>query len=400
MSAENGSIQHRGALSLLLFASTLGVMGGAIIFPVLELIRRDLDVSGTAAGLIITTHGLTIAVTSPITGWLIDRLGARHMLGVGLILYGVAGGTGLVVSSYHALIASRVFFGAGAAVVFTATTVAMLAPYRGPERDRVMGWRTTATSLGGVVWPLIAGALGGLSWHGPFGLYLMGIPIGIAAFVLLPEAGDEQGKASGSVLGLLRERPRLLGVYGLMFLMFVMMYSLAVFLPQRLGEIGVEEPFLVSLIFAPAAGVASLVGLVYARIRAHAGHLNLLRWSALCWIGAFLVLGTVSHPAPLVIAPILFGIGNGLTFPTLSVLIAEYAPASLWGRANAFAATSVFVGQFMSPILLGPVIDATSITTGFLVVAGISALILVALLAAPRMTSARSEPDPVEATPR
>lgn len=400
MSAETGSIHHRGALSLLLFASTLGVMGGAIIFPVLELIRRDLDVSGTAAGLIITTHGLTIAITSPLTGWLIDRLGVRRMLGVGLVLYGVAGGAGLLVSSYPALITSRVLFGAGAAVVFTATTVAILALYRGSERDRVMGWRTTATSLGGVVWPLIAGALGGLSWHGPFALYLMGIPVGVAAFVLIPETRDEQGKASGSILALLRERPRLLGVYGLMFTLFVMMYSLAVFLPQRLAEIGVEEPILVSLIFTPAAGVASLVGLVYARARAHVSHVNLLRLSALCWIGAFVVLGTVSNPVLLVIAPALFGIGNGLTFPTLSVLIAEYSPASLWGRANAFAATAVFVGQFMSPILLGPVIDATSITTGFLVVAGISVFILLALVVAPRLTASRARPAPVDAAAR
>src|SRR5690606_7382153 len=112
-------------------------------------------------------------------------------------------------------------------------------------------------------------------------------------------------------------------------------------------------------------------------------HLLLLRVSMLCWVFAFLVLGLVDRPGLLVVAPILFGVGNGLTFPTLSVLIAEYAPAGMWGRANAFAAIAVFLGQFMSPILLGPLIDATAITTGFLAVAGACTAILVALMLAP-----------------
>ena len=39
--------------------------------------------------------------------------------------------------------------------------VALLALYRGSVRDRVMGWRSTATSVGGLVWPLLGGVLGG-----------------------------------------------------------------------------------------------------------------------------------------------------------------------------------------------------------------------------------------------
>jgi ACDE family multidrug resistance protein len=54
-------------------------------------IRSDLGVSGTAAGLIITAHSLAIAVSSPLVGWLIDRLGVRPVLSGGLVLYGIAG---------------------------------------------------------------------------------------------------------------------------------------------------------------------------------------------------------------------------------------------------------------------------------------------------------------------
>jgi MFS family permease len=155
-----------GSLVLLLLASMLGPMAGATIVPVLEAIREDLGVGGTAAGLIITTHGLAIAIASPIAGWTIDRWGVRRPLATGLIIFGVAGGAGIFVSSYPALIASRAVFGVGTALVFTGSTVALLTLYQGTARDRVMGWRTSFTSFGGLTFPLLAGALGTLlSWH-------------------------------------------------------------------------------------------------------------------------------------------------------------------------------------------------------------------------------------------
>jgi predicted MFS family arabinose efflux permease len=52
-------------LAVLLAGSTLGVMGGAVLVSVLEVIRGEFEVSGTAAGFILTAHGLAIAVTSP-----------------------------------------------------------------------------------------------------------------------------------------------------------------------------------------------------------------------------------------------------------------------------------------------------------------------------------------------
>jgi MFS family permease len=89
----------RGALTVLLLASTLTVMAGAIIAPVLPLIRGELAIGPTAAGLIVTTHGLVIALAAPVVGRLVDRHGPRRTLAGGLALYGLAGGAGLFVSA-------------------------------------------------------------------------------------------------------------------------------------------------------------------------------------------------------------------------------------------------------------------------------------------------------------
>ncbi|WP_165984156.1 MFS transporter [Streptomyces sp. YIM 98790] len=371
-------------LALLLFSSTLGVLGGAIIVPVLEVIRGGLGITGTQAGLILTTHGLAMALCSPLTGRIVDRWGIRRPMAGGLLLYGLGGGSGLVTTTYPALLAGRFVFGAGAAMVFTATTVALLSLYRGTLRDRVMGWRSVATTAGGVLWPMAAGLLGGLSWHTPFAIYLIGVPLGLAALLFVPDTRPApQGADSGGVIRLFRRRPRLIGLYTLLMATALMMFVLAVFMPQRLAEVGVEDPFVVSIYsVVTGAAMASLVGMVYARVRARCSYAALLRTAAAAWTLGFLVFGVADHPLLLLVVPVLTGLGTGIVFPALTVLIDETAPRELRGRATSLQGTFNFVGQFTSPLLFGPLIAATSITTGSLVTAGLAGLILLVLLLA------------------
>lgn len=75
-----------------------------------------------AARLIITTHGILIAICSPLVGLLIDKFGAKRPFVLGLILYGLAGGSGLLIDNYWLLIVSRVLLGVGVAAIFTSIT--------------------------------------------------------------------------------------------------------------------------------------------------------------------------------------------------------------------------------------------------------------------------------------
>ncbi|WP_079189116.1 MFS transporter [Streptomyces kebangsaanensis] len=371
-----------GALVTLLLASTLGVMAGSVISPVVEVMRGALGVSGTAAGLVVTAHALAVAVVSPLAGRLIDRRGVRTPLACGLVLYGLGGATGLFATSYPVLIVGRLVFGVGAAAVFTGTTVALLQLFQGRRRDRVMGWRSAANSVGGVTWPLLGGALGGISWHGPFAVYLVGLPLGLLAVLVLPQGRNNHGTSEGGLVTLVRRSPALLGFYALQAASSVFLYAMVIFLPQRLAALDIHEPLMVSLYSVViTSAVGSLVGLVYAQLRARLSYPALLRIAALAWAGAFTVLGVANQPALLLAGPALLGVGQGLSLPSLTILINENAPGALRGRAASLAGTVIFGGQFLSPLLLGPLIGATSSTTGFLVAASLAALIGLVLLA-------------------
>lgn len=151
------------SLWVILASATLTVMAGSIIAPVLNQMGEGLGVSPSAARLLITTHGIMITVCSPAIGLLIDKVGARKPLIIGLILYGLAGGSGLVISNYALLISSRVLLGISVATIFSALTVTILNLYEGNQRNKVMGWRGSSNSVGGIIWPLIGGSLGVIS---------------------------------------------------------------------------------------------------------------------------------------------------------------------------------------------------------------------------------------------
>ncbi|MFE7335758.1 MFS transporter [Streptomyces griseus] len=365
-------------LAVLLFCSTLTVMAGTLLVPVLGPMREDLAIDSTAAGLVLTAHGLSIAVAGPLAGRLMDRFGLRLPLACGLLLYAGAGGAGLVTTSFTALLVSRFLFGAGAAAVFTGTTVALLTLYRGAGRDRIVGWRSTAISLGGIAWPLFGGALGAVSWHSPFAVYLVGLPAGVAVLVLLPRRlppSPVTTGASGGTAVMLRS-PRLLRLYATSLTSSLLLYVLAVFVPQRLAELGVERPLLVALYTMTTSLSGSVAGLCYAKARARLGYPSLLRTAAAAWVLALLVAATVGQAAPLLAAPALFGAGMGIAVPALTVLIGENAPPDGRARATSLSGSAAFTGQFLSPLLFGPLAAATSIRTAFLVAAALAAIVL------------------------
>ncbi|PKA39891.1 hypothetical protein CWR43_29875 [Rhizobium sullae] len=57
--------------------------------------------------------------------------------------------------------------------------------------------------------------------------------------------------------------------------------------------------------------------------------------------------------------------GQGVAFSAISIMIADLVPESLLGRATAVCSTFAFLGQFVSPLVLGTIMASTSITTGY-----------------------------------
>jgi MFS family permease len=368
--------------------------------PVVPGIQSGLGVSESLAGLIITTHGAFIVLTSPIAGELIDRYGPRRPYIAGLGVYAVGGGAGLFVDSFVPLLFSRAVLGVGVAFVYTGITVLIYDLYQGQRMDRALGLRAGANSVGAAVWPLVGGALGVLSWQAPFAVYLIAIPLGLVALAVVPETGrgTAGGDRNGSVgapsgpdgtLGdglfdVLRRRPALLAVYTLYFAANALLYSIVVFYPQLLAEIGVGSAFGIGL-YLSANGIAGgVTSVLYDRFKQRVGALALVLVAFVLWLAAFGAMVVVATPLAAFAPVILFGLGLGVVFPSVFTWIESLVPAEKQGQFSSYAAMAGYIGQFAAPVVFGPLVAPFGVR-GVFIAAALAAAIGIVSAAVARM---------------
>ena len=398
------SEQRRGTLWVVLAAATLTVMAGAIIGPVVRQIQLGVGVSESLAGLIITTHGILIVVVSPVAGAVIDRVGPRRPFLLGLVLYGLGGGAGLLVESFGPLLLSRVVLGIGVAFVYTAVTVLIFTLYEGQRMDRALGLRSSANSLGAAVWPLLGGALGTLSWQAPFGVYLVALPLGAVAVLTIPETGHggrSRGDGDGAdfldavreLLAVFRRTPGILAVYLLYFGANLLLYVIVVYYPQLLATLGVTSTLWVGLYLAVNGAAGGVSAALYDRLVARAGRLPLVLVAFALWIGGFAAAVVVETPLAAGVPVVLFGLGLGLVFPSAFAWIEALAPADRQGSLSSYVASAGYLGQFASPLAFGLVLAPFGIRGVFLAAAAAAglALVLTVLAVGTRGTSAREQ---------
>ncbi|MGD8471547.1 MAG: MFS transporter [Desulfobacteraceae bacterium] len=379
------AVSKNFSLGVILASATLTIMAGSIIAPVLNLMRDGLGVAPPSVGLIITTHGLFMALFSPLMGSVIDRRGARLPYIAALIAYGLAGGSGLLINSFWVLLISRACLGIALAGIFAGINVMILNMYDGIERDRVMGWRGSAQSLGGVIWPLIGGTLGAFSWRFPFAVYMLAIPIGLLAIAAVPEPPiqqrtEPQSDGSASVFRVFGENPTLFVIYGLMFFGNILLYAIVIFLPQLLESFGISSTFQIGLFITAMTASAGATAFIYGKIRSRFSYRVIVTIAVALWTVAFTIISQAPGSRIIALAVALFGVSQGLILPTVMVWIGDVVPASFRGRFSSYLGTFGFIGQFLSPILFAPIFMLVGLNGVFMVGAGVGAAWFLILL--------------------
>lgn len=386
----------RVTLWVIVTSATLTVMAGAILGPVVPQIQTGVGVSGSLAGLVITTHAAFIVLTSPVAGILVDRFGPRRPFIAGLLLYAVGGGAGVAIDDFLPLLGSRAVLGVGVAFVYTGITVLIYDLYEGQQMDRVLGLRTGANSVGGAVWPLLGGALGTISWQFPFGVYLVALPLGLVAIATIPPTGRETGVGTprpaasaadteastdgvSAIIEGFRRQPALLLVYLLYFGTNALLYAIVVFYPQLLDSVGITSSLWVGLYLTVNGVAGGVSGTLYEKLklRVDAHHLVLVAFAL--WTIAFGIAATVRSAVGLGVPVALFGFGIGLVFPSAFVWIEALAPSALRGQFSSYLAMAGYIGQFVSPLLFGVFVSPFGIRGVFGTAALITSIAMAAL---------------------
>jgi MFS family permease len=286
--------------------------------------------------------------------------------------------------------------------------------------ERALGFRTSANSAGAAVWPLVGGAAGTLAWSVPFGVYLVALPLGLLAVATVPETGaptrrpggapspEPDGGASSreadetpgtqttdgdgnpdasttggrrarlaATLGVLRANPGLPLAYLLALGTNALLYVVVVFYPQFLPGVGVTSSLAISVYLAANGAAGGLSAALYDRLVRRVDRSRLVFGAFGLWLVGFGLATAVETPLGAVVPVVLLGLGVGVVFPSTFAWVEAFAPPEAQGQFGSYVATFGYTGQFLSPVVFGPLVPLVGLRGVFgaaATVAGVAAV--------------------------
>lgn len=356
MTASGPTLSPR--LLALLLAGTMTIMAGATISPSLPAIEATLARGPNGpllARLVLTVPALFTAMTALLAGWAIDRFGRRRILLGAIVLYGVAGPLGGTVSSIETLLATRAALGVSVGIVMTTVVTLVTDYYDGPARGVVMGRQAAFSSIGGIVFLVAGGLLADLSWRAPFGVYLLGLPI----LWLVWRHVDEPARPAASPDGPVAfPMPQVAALTATAFGSMVVFYLTPVQIPFYLAELGTPSGTVSGIAIAATTLTSAVASSLYGRLRAHVGFSATFALLYAIMALGYGVVAAAAGATQVIAGLAVFGLGLGLLLPNLNALAGQIASPAARGVVVGALTTSIFLGQFASPLAAQPLIGA------------------------------------------
>jgi MFS family permease len=368
-------------LITLLLTSSMTVMAGATISPALPRIQEHFGDQGQLwVKLLLTIPALFTAIGGAPSGVLIDRYGRRLPLAIAVLLYGVAGSSGLWLDSLGALLVGRAFLGLSVAMVTTASAALIADYYQGPKRVKVIGTQAAAMGIGGIVFVLFGGLLSDLSWRLPFLIYLVAFAV-LPLVWRLPEPlarRAEGGVEAGS--GKAMPWVTIAILYALTFITMLIFYMIPVQMPFYVKTMGFGGGKEAGIAIAMATLGSAVASIAYAKLKSNLSFTKVLMCLYFLMASGYGVIANASNYGLLLLGLVIAGLGLGLVLPNVNVWLNAKTPPEQRGKVLGGLTTCLFLGQFCSPLVVQPIAQVVPLAGTYSLAAGV--LFLLALLIA------------------
>lgn len=357
--------------------------------PLSRRMMPDLDIGFTEFGLLVSAMAVTTAAGQIPMGYLVDRVGGRTMLILGLALMGACLALVPFTSSYWELVVLFAIIGVGNGVFHPADYSILSARLDEGIFGRAVSIHSLTGYLGwagaALVMIPLANLMGGwrpaLAVIGVCGLLIVVAMILGAGYLGDSAASKEkrQGKSGG--IGELRSGVKLMlsTPILMMFIFFAMTATatsglMAFAIPANVSLHGIEEVFAGAILTAHL--VAGAMGVLIGGWLADWTNRNNLVASLaiLGMAGCMLGLAYEGMSTLLVVVAMLFGgLFYGISSPSRDVLIKRGTPSGSEGVTFGFTSTGMSIGNFTGPLVCGWIMDLGDPAMVFMVLAGITA---------------------------
>nr|WP_269767768.1 MFS transporter [Oleiphilus messinensis] len=352
----------------LLLGSSLTVMAGAAISPVLPQIYSAFSneqSSDLLVKLTLTLPALFIGLFAPLMGYLLDVWGRKPVLILALLIYAIAGSSGLYLNSLEGILVGRALLGIAVAGIMSGFTTLIGDYFQGQKLARFMGYHGTFMSFGGILFLVGGGWLADFGWRYPFSLYLSALFLFPLLLVFVSEPAFKQSSAGAhKVAGLPIKKMSL--IYLLAFVIMALVYFIPVHIAFYLNQMEPISGAKIGVIMAALTLASATTSYLFSR---YSRILN----SHVCFCSSYTLMGvglliiSLSGSSSLVLVGIvLVGLGFGLWVPTINVWLVSGLAPEIRGKVVGGFTTFFFLGQFFSPIISQPLIQWKGIAASFI----------------------------------
>lgn len=348
---------------LIALGSSLTIMGSVMVAPMLPKMGQEFGPlnpdAGTLLPLAVTGPALAIALFAPFAGWLSDRLGRKAMLIIATILYALLGALPALQTDLNDIVISRFLFGCAEAVIMTCCTALIADYWHGEERFRFVNFQVVSIGIVGSIFFVIGGVLGEESWRTPFYLYLGPLLlIPFMAKILWEPKKNREHLPPADPDARVAFTPLIVG-YLMILGGMVLNFIVPVQAPALLVAIGVTSTTKIGL--SAGLGLLATLGgsLTWPLLRRLIGlyGCNALLMALLA-VGLWL-LASANTYNDVLFAVCIHGIGAGIMVPNVMASVMNALPDAARGRGIGGFTSALYLGQFISPIIVGMIIGIT-----------------------------------------
>ncbi|WP_345817069.1 MFS transporter (plasmid) [Paraburkholderia sp. PREW-6R] len=392
------------AMSFLTIAGIVNYMDRSTLSIANHSISAELGLSASQMGLLLSAFALPYALSQLPVGVLVDRFGARVMMGLGMFVWSLAQLAGGLVNTLQQFLVVRVLLGIGESPQFPASAKVVSEWFAVRDRGAPTGIFAAATTLGpGLAPPLLTIAMLGFGWRGMFILMgAVGIAISIGWYLIYRNRSD--GRLAAEDLDYLRqdaERDTLnqrltwpewrnlfaqrttwgmvFGNIGVIYMVWLYLAWLPAYFEHERHLSIAKTGWVVSLPYVFGTIGVLLSGVIADRLlRGGMGALASRKWP-LCvgLIGgaAFTVPAAFTPSVPLAVAYICAAMffvqmASGSAWALVTVVASRHQVASLSSIQN----FGGYFGGSLAPLVTGIVVDRThSFVQALLISAGVAA---------------------------
>ncbi len=370
---------------LILIAFCLHFTRHGIIFPFIPLLAEKMGAGPTTIGFIVGAFSLIAVFLAIPIGGLVDRLGVKRLLLLGVICNIANAVILLQTDTVSKLIVAQLIAGIAFLLHVVASQAFISRLPDASRREKGFGWLSFGGAAGLSVGPILGGVLvGHFDYRAAFWAVLVLSSGGLILLGLKNTRATGPTKSEYSPLqdareaGAMTRDPKVMMILIFSFAIIFAASLRSSFLPLLLRAEGLTE-FTVGVLISVFAVMATSIRLIFGRLLDAFARKKILAYSMLAIILAVGLMPSMASVAGFTILISIFGLGFGMTQPLSMVMISDLTNPTHSGLAMGLRFTALMLAGLLSPIILGLVIEKFGLGPAFY------AATLVVILAGIRM---------------